>query len=149
MRPCRSPREMMTRLFTGAALLWAIPATAEVTVENSWARATPPGARTGAVYLNLSNDGPEDALVGAVTDVAERAELHTHVHADGMMRMEPVASIAIPAGGTAALKPHGDHLMLVGLREALVAGETLVVELRFQSGATLTLDIPVRDGRAQ
>jgi copper(I)-binding protein len=134
-------------LFCAASLL-ANQALADVSVEGAWVRATPPGARTGAVYLTLNNDGPADALIRARTDVAERAELHTHVHIDGMMRMEPVASIAIPAGGAAELKPHGDHLMLVGLRQPLVAGSVVVIEFEFEGGETVELDVPVRDGRA-
>lgn len=121
---------------------------AEVTVGDAWARATPPGARTGAVYLSLENSGADRVhLVSAETDVADRAELHTHVHEDGMMRMEQVEAIGVPAGGTASLKPHGDHLMLIGLQRALAPGDSIAITLAFDDGSRIELDVPVRDGR--
>ena len=122
-------------------------ALAEIAIEEAWARATPPGARTGAIYLTLVNDGAADALVGADTEAADRAELHTHVHENGMMAMREVEAIAVPAGGTARLEPHGDHVMLFGLRGPLVAGEVLRLTLDFETGEPLTLDVPIRDGR--
>ncbi len=146
MRQFPNSRNVLVTLL-GIGVLLSAPVAAEVTVEDAWARATPPGARTGAVYFTLNNDGPADALIGARTAVAERAELHTHVHADGMMRMEPVASIAVASEGSAVLKPHGDHLMLVGLRQALVAGETVAIELEFESGASHAMNVSVRDAR--
>ena len=124
-------------------------ALAELTVEGGWARATPPGARTGAIYLTLRNDGEADSLIGAATEAADRAELHTHVHENGMMAMRQVSAIHVPAGGEARLAPHGDHVMLFGLHAPLVAGEVLSLTLEFESGAPLSVEIPVRDGRPQ
>ncbi|MEM1412723.1 MAG: copper chaperone PCu(A)C [Pseudomonadota bacterium] len=124
------------------ALCWA-----DVTVEDAWARATPPGAKTAAIYLTLNNGGEDTALVAASTSFADKTELHTHVHADGMMRMEEVPAIDLPSGGTAVLKPHGDHLMLFGLRQGLEPGATVDLELTLENGRQLKLDVPVRDGR--
>ncbi len=127
----------------------AVSAVAEVRVSDAWVRATPPGARTAAAYLTLTNDGGDDALTGAWTDVAQSAELHTHVHEDGMMKMTPVASIPLPAGGRAELRPHGDHLMLLGLQRSLAPGETVILRLRFERGDEIELSVPVRDGRGR
>ena len=132
-----------------AALCGPTTALAEITVKDAWARATPPGARTGAIYLTLVNDSSARRLVGAATDVAERAELHTHVHENGMMAMRQVAAIEVPAGGEARLAPHGDHVMLFGLRGSLAVGDTLSLTLAFETGEPLTVEVPVRDGRPQ
>lgn len=122
-------------------------ASSPVEVREAWARATPPGARTGAVYLTLVSTGNAAALVAAKTPVAERAELHTHIHADGMMRMEQVSEITVPAGGKAELAPRGDHIMLFGLHGPLVAGEAIALTLEFASGERMDMQVPVRDGR--
>jgi copper(I)-binding protein len=142
------PAQILQRLLIGIALFSPITTLAEIVVEDAWARATPPGARTGAIYLTLSNDGAADSLVGAATEAADRAELHTHVHENGMMAMLEVESIGLPAGGTTRLKPHGDHVMLFGLRGPLVAGEALNLTLEFSLGAPLTVAVPIRDGRS-
>lgn len=135
-------------LLTIAVLsLMSLPVAADITVEDAWARATPPAARTAALYLTLVNDGAGDALVGAETDAADFAELHTHVHEDGMMAMKQVKAIEVPAGGRAELKPHGDHLMLISLRKDLVPGETVKLTLQFEKAEPVTVEVPVRDAR--
>ncbi len=129
-------------------LALSAPALADITITDAWARATPPGARTAAVYFTVVNDGEApDALVGAATEASDLAELHTHVHADGMMQMKQVPAIDVPAGGEAVLKPHGDHLMLVGLHGALAPGESLELTLSFEHHAQVTVSVPIRDAR--
>lgn len=104
-------------------------------VTDPWARATPPGATTGAAYLQLTNTGEQtERLVGARTPLAERVELHTHVMEGGMMRMHQVAAIDLPPGERVRLEPGGLHLMLIGLRQALVVGEQLPLTLLLASG---------------
>jgi len=49
-----------------------------IVVERPWARATPAGARTGAVYVTLINNGSSsDSLVSAATPVADQVEFHS------------------------------------------------------------------------
>ena len=62
------------RLVLLAAVLGASAALAQnnpVKVENAWARATPPRAEVGAVYMTLTASAP-DRLVGVSTPVASR-----------------------------------------------------------------------------
>lgn len=147
--PHRDAGRLRHALCVLALLTGSIPLTvlAEVTASDAWARATPPGARTGALYLTLDNDGEAVRLVGAASDVAERTELHTHRHENGMMRMEQVEAIDVPAGGTASLEPHGDHVMLIGLHRGLAPGDTVALELEFDDGSRLAVEVPVRDAR--
>jgi copper(I)-binding protein len=60
----------MTR-FSGALLLTVCAAgsvAAEpLTSADAWIRAAPPGARTAAAYLTISNAGPADCLLGGAT----------------------------------------------------------------------------------
>ena len=118
-----------------------------ITVSDAWARATPPGAQTGAIYLTLTNQGAADRLVALGTDAAREAQLHTHLHADGMMRMEQIAALELPANGTAVMAPGGDHVMLIGLKQPLVPGATVTLTLEFAQHEALSVSIPVRDGR--
>ncbi len=112
--------------------------------DTAWARATPPGTTTSAIYLTLMNRSPSDiSLSAATTEVTDRVELHTHAHQNGVMKMQQVSELKIPANGQAQLKPHGDHIMLFNLASPLKAGETISVELNFTNGVTKTLEIPV------
>ena len=63
---------------------------------------------------------------------------------DGVMEMEPVVEgLEIPAGGTASLRPGSYHLMLVGLEEPLVEGESVPVTLLFERAGEVEIDLAV------
>ncbi len=116
-------------------------------IEGGWMRATAEGAKVAAGYLAIRNTGPSaDRLLAIATPAAERGEIHDMSLSDeGVMRMRHLAKgLEIPAGGNVELKPGGTHLMLLGLKERLVAGGKVPVTLTFESGATITLDLPVK-----
>lgn len=103
-----------------------------------------PVAKTGAIYLTLTNEGSgDDRLVGAATPAAAKAELHTHVMKDGAMRMRPVESLEIPVGETVPVKPGGTHIMLMGLKAPLEEGGTVDLTLTFERGGDVTIAVPV------
>ncbi|MBL8702578.1 MAG: copper chaperone PCu(A)C [Alphaproteobacteria bacterium] len=116
---------------------------------DAWARATPPMARTGVVYMTIRNEGREpDALIAAQTEAAARAELHRTVIENGIARMQPVPHLEIPPGSDVRLEPNGLHLMLIELRAPLVAGTSFPLRVKFRSGLELALAVPVRTARA-
>jgi periplasmic copper chaperone A len=141
----------MKRIALMAALLLTLTAAGAmaqssggIAVESIWARATPPGAKTGAVYLTLANKGfADDKLVGASTPVAAMAGLHTELMANGVMEMRPLKSIDVPPGGTAVLKPGGRHIMLMGLKQPLKRGGHFRLTLEFAHAAPLTVQVEV------
>jgi copper(I)-binding protein len=123
-------------------------ATAAPAVSDAWIRATPPGARTAAAYLTITNTGGADRLLAATTPVARSVELHTHLVEAGKSRMARLAQIDLPAGATVRFEPGGLHLMLVDIAGPLRPGTTVAVSLQFESGSTLELGVPVVDARA-
>ena len=122
----------MKYLFLAAAFA-AAPAMAQVSVENAWARATPPGAKIAAGYLTVRNQGATtDRLVSVSSPAAARVETHTTLQEGGMMRMREVKGYDVPAGGALELKPGGSHLMFVNIRAPFKEGESVPATLRFQ-----------------
>jgi copper(I)-binding protein len=124
----------------------AAPAqSATIAVQQAFARATPAGAKNGAVYMTIVNHGAsEDRLVAASTPVAGRAELHRTIDEGGVMKMRPVDAIPIPpAGGQAVLKPGGLHLMLLGLTAPLKLGQAFPLTLVFAKAGQLTVTVMV------
>ncbi len=104
------------------------------------ARPTPPGARTGAVYFEVRNDGRSaDRLLRVASPVGAAAELHTMSHEGTMMKMRAVASLDIPAGGALTLAPGGNHVMLLDIRQPLRAGETVPLMLTFERAGTVEI----------
>ena len=105
-----------------------------ITVENAWTRATPKGAKVGAGYLTIKNDGEApDRLVSASVGFAGQTEMHQSSMVDGMMKMRPVAGgIEIPPKGTVTLGPGGYHLMFMQLTVPLNEGDSVSGELVFE-----------------
>ncbi len=115
-----------------------------ITVSSVWARATPGGAKTGAVYLTVENKGAaEDKLVGASTPVADKAQLHSMTMDNGVMKMRPLAALAVAPGGTATLEPGGNHMMLMGLHEPLKQGDSFPLTLEFEKAGTVEVQVIV------
>lgn len=136
-------------IMAGALAAWAGSASAheaaKIRIANAWARpgiasaATPPGHMgtkmpgNSAIYMVIYNDGTaSDRLVGASTDVARTVELHRTTVEGGMAQMRRIAGIDVPANGKVELKPGGLHVMLIGLKRDLKAGDTFPVTLTFQ-----------------
>ena len=115
----------------------AVPALAQspVAVQGVWARATPPHAASGAIYMTLTSP-TGDTLVGASTPVATSASVHESSLADGIMRMRPVeGGLNLPPGQAVALQPGGYHLMLEGLKTPMKQGEQVPVHLTFRKAS--------------
>jgi copper(I)-binding protein len=139
-------RVLVAVLFAGLIGLPTLALAASVDVEQPWARATPPGAPAGAVFMMLRNGGTEnDKLVRASVpqSVAAKVELHTHIKDGDVMRMREVPAIDVPAGKTVMLEPGGFHVMLIGLTAPLSAGEQLPLTLTFAKAGTVSVTVPV------
>ncbi|HXX51890.1 MAG TPA: copper chaperone PCu(A)C [Xanthobacteraceae bacterium] len=141
------------KLVIFAALIAGAPAAlaqgnedSAIAVEQPWARATPAGAQTGAVYMTLNNKtSAADRLTGASSDVAAQVRVHEMAVVDGVMQMRQLADgLPIPAGGSVTLKPGGYHVMLIGLKKPLVAGETFPLTLTFAKAGNISVTIPVQ-----
>lgn len=118
-----------------------------VTVSGAWVRATT--IQTSAAYLTIAvSNGAGDTLVAAASPAAGRVELHTVIEDGGVMRMRPVASIAIARGRPAQLRPGGDHIMLMDIKAPLRAGDRLPLVLHFAKAGAVELSVPVIAGNA-
>lgn len=105
------------------------------------------GGGTSAIFLTITNPGKDaDRLVAATTDAAETVEIHrSSIDASGVMRMEPIPGVDIPAGGTAELKPGAEHIMLIGLTRDLEVGDRFTATLRFERAGEMTIEVEVRE----
>jgi uncharacterized protein YcnI/copper(I)-binding protein len=118
-----------------------------LSIDGGWTRATAEGAKVGAGYLTIRNQGTAaDTLVSVETTVAGKSEIHdVTVSDEGVMRMRRLdGGLDIPAGGSVELKPGGMHLMFLDLKQPLVADARVKVKLVFKSGAEAEIELPVR-----
>lgn len=118
-----------------------------ITVSDAWVKAVSDGDMTAA-FGELSNDSDaEVTIVSASTDAASMMELHETVPNDtGEMTMREIdGGFVIPAGGTFTLEPGGNHLMLMGLKSDIAAGDDVSITLTFADDSTLEVTAPAKD----
>ena len=129
-------------LFIG---LWSMPASAALLIEEGYVRGLPPGQQVTAAFMRLVNSGDKPVtVVAAKTGAAERAEIHAHRHHNGMMSMQQVDRIQVPANGEFLLAPGAHHLMLINLLAPLKDGDNVQLELVLDNGQSVTQQLPVR-----
>jgi copper(I)-binding protein len=109
-----------------------------ITVSDPWVKAQDK-EMTGAFGV-LANGGSADVtVVSATSPQAGRMEIHEVVDKDGTMVMQPKAGgLAVPAGGSATLKPGSDHLMLMDLPAPIQAGDEVEITITCDDGGTVT-----------
>jgi len=116
-----------------AACLYISPAIAgEVTVGEAWARATAPGQDSAAVSLRITSRKAV-SIIAVSSPASDSAEIHSMTEEDGMMKMRALESLPLKAKQEVTLGSDGNHLMLIGLKKPLAAGDkvTLLLTLRF------------------
>ena len=114
-----------------------------ITIQHPHARATVTGQPTGGAFMVLVNKGGADRLLGISADVARSTELHEMKMENDVMKMRQVDGIDIGAGQTVELKPGGYHVMFVGLKAPLKAGERFPMKLKFEKAGEVTVDVTI------
>ncbi|MNR80677.1 hypothetical protein D3C72_114030 [compost metagenome] len=128
----------------------AIAHAGDIVVDHPYARATVAGQTSGGAYLTLENKGNSaDTLVSASSPAARSVEIHTmSMTADNVMRMREVGSLDIKAKEKITMQPgNGYHIMLIGLKAPLKAGDKLPLTLTFKQAGKIETAIVVEDGK--
>jgi len=116
-----------------------------IEVTDAWARAMPAGAKTGAAYVTVANKGTtDDQLIGVSAPIAAEAQLHTTITDNGVMKMRPVSAIDVKPGASVTLKPGGLHLMLMGVKQPLVEGQSFPLTLTFAKAGKIETMVQVK-----
>jgi len=117
----------------------------DISINQAYIRAIPPGQPNSAAFMQfINNSDTKHTIINARSSIAEVVELHTHTHADGMMKMRRIDKIEIPANGSTILKPGGLHIMLIKLHQDLEIGKNIPLTLEFADGSIKTITAPVQ-----
>jgi copper(I)-binding protein len=115
-------------------------------IDRPFARATPPGAKTGGVFFTVENRGNiGDTLIRASSPIAGTVELHQMAVEAGIMKMRAVPAVDVKPGAKLELKPGGYHLMLFDLRQPLKKGDRFPLTLTFARAGTVEVSVVVED----
>ena len=98
-------------------------------------------SKTGAVYLSIMNMGAKsDELIGMSSTAASSAMLHQSKDENGVMKMEMLDILEIPAGKTVDILPGQMHIMLMELKATLKTGDHVALELEFKNSGKVSVD---------
>jgi copper(I)-binding protein len=118
-------------------------AASTVEVAGAVCRPTPVGRQMTGCYLTLTA-ATADRLVSVTSPAANLVQIHESRIESGMMMMNELKEgLPLPAGETVALAPGGNHLMLLGVEEPLVAGDTVALTLTFESSSPVEVTATV------
>jgi copper(I)-binding protein len=100
--------------------------------------------RPTVTYVTISNDGPAvDRLTGVSAPDFDSAEIHASSMTDGVMSMQRVEAIDLPAGETVELAPGGYHIMLFGAKKLFKPGDMFPMVLIFEKKGEVAVEIMV------
>jgi copper(I)-binding protein len=135
---------LLLAVYVGSAAHGQTSAANTIVVEQPWARATPGGAKTGAAYMTLINNGRSvDRLLGATTPLADKVQFHKETEDDGVSRMRQVQSMELEPGAKIIFKPGELHVMIVGLKQPLTEGQTFPLTLQFEKASNIEVTVPI------
>ena len=139
-------KQVGTRLLLSAITIISCTfVSADIQIKDGHVRGLPPGQSVTAAFMKVINNGDKPVeIIFASTDGAKKAEIHAHLQRDGMMRMEKVESVIVPANGEITMKPGGYHLMLLDLHKPLREGDSVKVQLLGKNGKSASAQLPVR-----
>ena len=128
--------------FAAAAVLASASAHAQVTVDKPWVRTTVAQQTTSAAYFTVTS-AQGGKIVDASSPAATSAEVHEMKMDGDMMKMRSVDAVPLPAGKPVEFKPNGYHLMLMGLKAPLKAGDVVPIKLVVEDakGKRQTVDV--------
>lgn len=104
---------------------------AQTVVDDAWVRATVAGQPSTGAFMHITASS-DSKLVEVQSPVAKTVQIHESKMENDVMSMQPVASVALPAGKNVAIVPEGYHVMLIDLVGQIKVGDqvplTLIVE---------------------
>ena len=117
-----------------------------IVVTDAWVKSVDEGMTAAFGVLTNTTDA-DVTLVAASTDASPMVELHeTLTDADGSSMMQEVdGGLTISAGDSLTLEPGGNHLMLMGITEPLIAGDDVTLTLEWSDGSTQEIVAVVKD----
>jgi len=128
--------------FAAVAALASAAAHAQVTVDKPWVRTTVAQQTTTGAFMTITS-AQGGKLVSASSPIAEAVEVHEMKMEGDVMKMRPVDALPLPAGKPVDLKSGSYHIMMMGLKAPVKAGDVVTIKLVVEDakGKRETVDV--------
>jgi copper(I)-binding protein len=120
-------------------------------IDQPWARATAPTAKTGGGFVTITNKGTTpDRLIAVRSAASDKVEVHEMKMDGNVMRMRELdKGLEIPPGTTVTLKPGGFHIMFMELKAPFAKDAKVPATLVFEKAGSIDVDLLVQAMGAQ
>ena len=132
-------------LFSATLLLSACEASEGIEVSDAWVRTATEGTNSAVYFVIQNHNADVDEVIGASTDIANAAEVHESKMEGDVMRMNHMDSVTLDPSVKVEFMPGGLHVMLIGLKQDLKAGDQVEVILHFKNNSDLIVKATVRN----
>jgi periplasmic copper chaperone A len=118
---------------------------AELNVVDAVVQLSPVDANPAAMYFTVNGGETRVELLRVSSSSVVRAEMHDSKldPKTGMMTMDPIDRLQIPAKGKVEFKRGGKHVMLYGVNLPARRLEKLDAEFLFSNGDRIVVTVPV------
>jgi periplasmic copper chaperone A len=118
---------------------------AELRVSDAVVKLSPVDTNPSALYFTIYGGEREVQLLRVISNSVIRAEMHdsTGDPATGMLTMQPMQRLVVPAKGKIEFKRGGKHVMLWGVNLIARRLEKLEVEFVFSNGDRILVTAPI------
>lgn len=108
-----------------------------LTITDPWVKTAEKGM-SAAFGVLTNRSGRDITILSASTPVSPMVELHETVEEGGKPVMRPKSEgFVVPANGTLELKPGGNHIMLMGVKQPVLPGAEVRFTLTLKDGGTM------------
>lgn len=117
-------------------------------ITDAWAQPSV-SKEMGVAYVTLSSNATCRVVSVSAPDVAETAELHSHIKKKGVMQMRKIDAVKLTFGKPEIFAPGGNHVMLIGLKKPLLDGDNFKVTFTSRECGTASATVSVSKARLQ
>ena len=148
MKP-KPARRLPVAFLLGLTLILAACGQAKVLyVDQAWVRLSANDTTPSAGYFTVHGGEEDVQLLSVISPAVLRVQMHESVEKDGMMSMESVKTVDIPAGTDVVFGPGGKHLMIWGINPGVKKLGKLPLTFIFSNGDRIIYDAVIRSPAA-
>ena len=117
-------------------------------IDQAWVRLSPNKDTPSAGYFIAHGGDAATQLRGVLTDYALKVEMHESMDHGGMMMMQKLDSVDIPAKTKVAFAPGGKHLMIWGVNDTAISRGKMTLTFLLANGDRLLVDAVIQKAGA-
>ncbi len=140
-------RKMAVILLSASSIyaVMADPVSKTVQITSPQVRVTLPGQSVSSAYMTIKNPSAvADRLVSVSFSGAKEVQIHEMKMDGNTMKMRQLSGLDIPANGKVELRPGGNHLMLIDLKEPIQDGQAVKMTLQFEKAGKIEVAFPAK-----